>query len=154
MELIERWEEYISFKNAFAYGDDAEIDVDDFSDLVKESYNYIKIFIQNYKSDDEQIKTITYESFFDFSFLVSCINRYSGTEGAGNEVYKTTMIVANILVHEANIFANFDVKLCAIADDYWYSDDLSEEEMQKVYTYDIEKGDLTEIIELSSIVDL
>lgn len=146
MDLCERWEEdYIANKNPFACIEDEddfdnEFDFDDFADLIKESYLFLKEINEKYKSSVTDLYKENPDFLFDYTELVSLIRSYGTTEDllASTNKYFASMLVAKLFAEECSLpFSAFDgiIHIGKIT-----------ENVEEII-YDIEKGDFTEIIE-------
>lgn len=147
-EVCERWEEdYVSHKNMLAFGEE-NVDYDDFADLVKKSYNFIKCFYIEYKSALSKTET---NMIFDYLRLVSLIRAYSVTEAFMycSEEYIVSMVIARLLAENTYYPKYADLNgiiQVSIADGIFdYYEDTSDEILNKVYSYDVNKGDFSDI---------
>lgn len=152
-DLCEEWDEYIFNKNLFAF-DEFAFSYDEFADLVKRTYNYLKNVNMQYELSAYELYKLNPNLMFEYAELASLIRAFATTENCMDypEEYLTTMIIAKRLsekftYHQYKDMLNGVIEILPLRD-----------ETYKLFlvTYDIEKGDFSDIIEnvgvLSDIV--
>lgn len=79
-DLCERWEnDYIANKNMLAFGE-YDFDYDDYSDLIKQSYYFLKEIFDSYNLSVADLHNSNSNFLLDYAELVSLIKSYGTTE--------------------------------------------------------------------------
>ena len=79
-DLCERWEnDYIANKNMLAFGE-YDFDYDDYSDLIKQSYCFLKEIFDSYNLSVADLHNSNSNFLLDYAKLVSLIKGYGTTE--------------------------------------------------------------------------
>jgi len=139
-DLCERWEnDYIANKNMLAFGE-YDFDYDDYSDLIKQSYYFLKEIFDSYNLSVADLHNSNSNFLLDYAELVSLIKSYGTTENFQDysEEYLSSMLIAKKFAENCCMpYSTLDSVLS-------FSMDNAEEGNIK---YDIEKGDFSDIIE-------
>ena len=139
-DLCERWEnDYIVNKNLLAFGE-YDFDYDDYSDLIKQSYYFLKEIFDSYNLSVADLHNSNSDFLLDYAELVSLIKSYGTTENFQDysEEYLSSMLIAKKFAENCCMpHSTLDSVLS-------FSMGYAEEDNIK---YDIEKGDFSDIIE-------
>lgn len=99
-DLCERWEnDYIANKNMLAFGE-YDFDYDDYSDLIKQSYYFLKEIFDYYNLSVADLHNSNSNFLLDYAELVSLIKSYGTTENFQDysEEYLSSMLIAKSLL--------------------------------------------------------
>ncbi len=152
-ETLERWATMMASKGEFAFGD-AEIDLDNFKTLVKDTYYLFKEMHEHIKAND--YSDVTPDEMRNYMDVVSLISMYSAScciDESKDHAFAVTRLLAFDL---ADLGANYSL----------YADDEDEPlvegviksmeaysyGLEKTLHYDVNKGDLSDYIEYASVV--
>ena len=160
-KLCGRWGRFVHMKNPYVFGE--EIDLDDFRDLVRQTYDVIKT-VKN-----EYIFKNTYPDAGDllhYIELISILSQYGiDDQTVGDESENCVYTATVFLAEELRLYANrFNVK--RVDDKIQYEDfeealsgdlqfelsfyiDVDEDEEDKIYTYNVYDGNFDEILEFA-----
>lgn len=137
-DLCERWEnDYIANKNMLAFGE-YDFDYDDYSDLIKQSYYFLKEIFDSYNLSVADLHNSNSNFLLDYAELVSLIKSYGTTENFQeySEEYISSMLIAKKLAEMCcNPQAEFNGTLI-------FRQGFDSENN---IVYDIEKGDFSKI---------
>lgn len=167
MELKRSWENYVEHRNSFVYGY-SEIDLNDFADLVQDTFDFFKYVKDNYlfpgKAPKSPVDTF---SFLKVLFYVSQYRNYDNAQDESeNFIFTVTGLIseglADFLINPSCFSYNADgTRICEDSEDaakgnfyfcrdnYPYSDEVTDEELRKTYRYNVYEKDFTEILELA-----
>ena len=88
MELKRSWENYVEHRNSFVYGY-SEIDLNDFADLVQDTFDFFKYVKDNYlfpgKAPKSPVDTF---SFLKVLFYVSQYRNYDNAQDESENFYR------------------------------------------------------------------
>ena len=156
-DLQKNWEEQCSLKIGYALGEE-NINLDDFRDLIKETYELIREVKEKYIFKNV---CLGQETLFEFISLICTISQYALTEESifdksENYIFTATTLLANTLkeyaigwkILEDILFKNSSSD--GIFDFSDITDELDNEIDLKSYTYDIYEGNFSEILEFAS----
>ena len=167
-ELREAWDEYIDSRSAYSFGDE-EIDTEDYKALVKKTFDVIKQAKEDYLYRNRLPEDINATmEYLDLLSKVSQFTFYDNMEDESeNRVFTAVCLVAQGLRDFAVCPDAFEItqngsryyipdetaagNLYLYRDSYPYIDDeITDEELEKVYCYNVYDGDLTEFLELAN----
>ena len=160
--LTHRWQRKVSMKNPYIFGEE-EIDLEDFRDLIKQTFEAIKT------AKNEYIFKNTYPEACDviqFIELISTVSQYgindqTVEDESENCVFTATVLLAEELRLYANIYDCSKTNDQKVYSDYEetaggdlkfelsYYVDLEEDEEDKMYTYNVYEGNFDEIMEFA-----
>ena len=167
-KLREEWADYVNRRNPFSFGEE-EIDLDDFKELAKRTFEVIKQAKETYLYRNCLPEDITLTlQYLELLSVFSQYTYYDNMEDeSDNRIFTATCLVAEGL-RDFAVFLD-DIKLeenkrvyfiddeTASGNLFFYRDDypfiegrISDEELKKVYKYNIYEGDLTKLIELAN----
>lgn len=167
-ELTQNWEYYVDNRNPFSFGDE-QIDLDDFRELVKKTFEVIKQAKQTYiyRNCLPEDVLLTFE-YLDLLSVFSQYKYYDNMEDESTDkIFTATCLVARALRNFAVYFDSCEYKenkreyfiddetaagnLFLRRDDFpFYLEEISDEELNKSYRYNVYNCDFTEFIELAN----
>lgn len=163
-KIQSEWYQLIEQKNAYLFNE-LEVDFVFYKKLIRYTYIWLdevcnKIFIEENKY--KKMSWVT-----ELIDVVSLIKAYSIIDVSCEETneFKATVIIARLLWNEASFTIPYGrerggniatditgiLSTCILDGEVGYYDDLSDEELVKVYSYDINEGDFSEMLELAEV---
>ena len=162
LKLINRWKRKVIMKNPYIFGEE-EIDLDDFRDLVKQTFEVIKtvknehIFKNSYPEVGDVI---------DFIELISIVSQYGIDDQITGDESENCAYTATVLIAEELRLYSRRYDRNQVDDKIVYSDDeenssgdlkfelsyyvdLKEDEEDRMYTYNVYDGNFDEILEFA-----
>ena len=152
MKIYKRWDNMWMDKEEYAFGD-KDINLDEFKLLVKDTYYMIRE-MQEYIEVNEYAKVDTSE-MRRYMWIMSLISMYSAsccTDNSKENSFAVTRLLA------------FDLARFGTRYDYYYeegeepwqegvitSDEAFNYGLEKILHYDVNKGDLSDYVELASV---
>ena len=167
-KVEERWGDYVDMRNSYAFCDE-DIDLEDFKELVKETYDIIKAAKVKYIYSNKMPEDV--RLIFDFLRMLSTLSQYTVYDDSEDEstdkIFTATTLVAQGLV-SLSIWCD-DIRLKDGKRVYFLDEEkakgellwnrldfpytkkqLEEGNLDKNYTYNVYEGDLTQFIELAN----
>ncbi len=160
--LINRWKKEVQMKNPYIFGA-VEIDLDNFRDLIKQTFDVIKTAKNEYI-----FKNIYPEAndVIDYIELISIVSQYGiNDQTVMDESENCTFTATVLLAEELRLYANRyhfdkanDKNIYSEDEEYATGDlkfelsyyvSLEEGEDDKMYTYNVYEGNFDEILEIA-----
>ncbi len=154
-KLTQRWYEHVSRRNPYIFG--ADIDLDDFRELIKETFDVIKTVKNEYILKNTPIEA---SDMFNYIELISTLSQYTTDDKIMEDESEKYSFTATIMLAEElrlyasnfhNTFSNSEeISSGNLQFELNYYVILEDGEENKIYTYNVYEGNFDEMLELAN----